>query len=524
MRRNNWKIFRVIISIIFLVATAFIFLDFASTLPSDLVDGITFIQFVPSLLKFLEITAWIAIGFIIVTIFTLLFGRVYCSTVCPLGIMQDVFSYFSRKTSKKRKRYKYSKPRRFFRYGILIFAVLSLLTGSIIAINLLDPFSNFGKIMAGLGRPLYYGSNNILVRILESFDNYSLYPVETKLTNYYALIYPAFLLGLIAWMSLKHGRLYCNTICPVGTFLGMLSKLSIYKIKIKDSTCTRCGKCAAVCKSGCINVKDKSVDFSRCVGCFNCLNTCEYESIGYKSLPARMELKPVEVVDNEKRSNITKTIAFLLGLGLINKRSLADERKVINEKPTTIPEDKEYPVSPPGSISLNHFNDSCTACHLCVAECPTRVLQPSLFEYGLSGILQPRMDYHASFCNYDCKVCSEVCPTGAILSLNQEEKHTTRIGKVNFIKENCVVYTENTACGACAEHCPTKAVRMVDYKNGLTIPETEVEICVGCGACEYACPVRPYRAIYVDGNLEHQVAKKPEVEELDDQVEEDFPF
>ena len=134
------------------------------------------------------------------------------------------------------------------------------------------------------------------------------------------------------------------------------------------------------------------------------------------------------------------------------------------------------------------------------------------------------MDYHKGFCNYECIRCIEVCPSGALLPLTPEAKKLTQIGKVNFIKENCIVETEKTDCGACSEHCPTKAVQMVPYTGNLVIPEINNEICVGCGACEYACPTKPYKAIFVDGNPVHQDAKKPEEEELQVQELEEFPF
>jgi formate hydrogenlyase subunit 6/NADH:ubiquinone oxidoreductase subunit I len=134
------------------------------------------------------------------------------------------------------------------------------------------------------------------------------------------------------------------------------------------------------------------------------------------------------------------------------------------------------------------------------------------------------MDPAAGYCNFDCTVCGEVCPTGAILPLTVEQKQVTQVGEVRFIKENCVVYTDETLCGACSEHCPTKAVEMVPYKGDLNIPEVNPEICVGCGACEHACPVRPHRAIYVDGLAVQQIAKKPEVKESKEGSLEEFPF
>jgi ferredoxin len=190
-----------------------------------------------------------------------------------------------------------------------------------------------------------------------------------------------------------------------------------------------------------------------------------------------------------------------------------------------VPIFREHPVTPPGSLDRARFNSLCTACHLCVSACPTQVLQPTWIHYGLSGFLQPRMDYITGFCNFECILCGQVCPTGAILELPLEEKKQVQMGKAKFVKENCIVYTRSTACGACSEHCPTKAVAMVPYKDKLTIPEVTDKICIGCGACEYACPTDP-KSIYVDGNPLHLVAEKPKEEKLEEKIDykEEFPF
>jgi formate hydrogenlyase subunit 6/NADH:ubiquinone oxidoreductase subunit I len=140
-------------------------------------------------------------------------------------------------------------------------------------------------------------------------------------------------------------------------------------------------------------------------------------------------------------------------------------------------------------------------------------------------MMQPRMDYITSFCNFECIICSEVCPTGAIKPIDLETKKLTQLGKAKFVKENCVVYTDETACGACSEHCPTKAVNMIPYdkKPSITIPEVNDKICIGCGACEFACPTTP-RSIYVEGNVEHVLAEKPKEQEIEKQELEEFPF
>ncbi len=213
---------------------------------------------------------------------------------------------------------------------------------------------------------------------------------------------------------------------------------------------------------------------------------------------------------------------------LVHKLVLKAQEKIIEVyKENTTPVIRNSAVSPPGSISIENFTDNCTACHLCVSSCPTQVLQPSFLEYGILGIMQPRMDYIAGYCNYDCTICTEVCPSGAIQNRSSESKKLIQLGKAKFIKENCVVYTQKTDCGACAEHCPTKAVRMeLDIEVNKKAPHIDEEICVGCGACEYACPTKPYKAIYVEGNPVHQIAKKPKEEKLEEVIDlkEEFPF
>ena len=179
---------------------------------------------------------------------------------------------------------------------------------------------------------------------------------------------------------------------------------------------------------------------------------------------------------------------------------------------------------PSGFISLERFKDKCTGCQICVVRCPSQVLRPAGLEYGLDFMLKPRLAYVNSYCNYECRVCSEVCPTGAIKPLTVEEKTTTQVGIATFFKNLCVVHTENQDCGACSEHCPTQAVHMVPYKGTLTIPEVNPDLCIGCGGCESICPVRPTRAIMVKPNEVHQFVEKPKEEEVKEIVVDDFGF
>ncbi|MFC2112972.1 4Fe-4S binding protein, partial [Bacteroidota bacterium] len=502
-------------------------------------------------------------GFFVVLLLTALFGRVYCSVICPLGIMQDFVSWIRRKTKKKVHRYKYGKAYNYWRYGFLALPFIILLAGrSLIGLNLLDPYSIFGRIFSDLGQPVYMWMNNLLARLLESMNIYVLYPEDVTAARGLSYIIPALMLLLVVWFSFYRGRLYCNTICPVGTLLGLLSRISVFRIRMIESRCTKCAKCVFTCKASCIDMKNLDVDFSRCVGCLNCLKVCPEDAIKYMPAGAVQQNpnEPAGILNNSsaqdsgRREAISRMLVTGLALAGLSRKVFSQDTKsesstdvenktstdagaevpsdtitkfptnVENKIPTEIEPVKNFPVSPPGSLGLRHFKNRCSACHLCISACPTGVLQPSINEYGLEGLLQPHMDYSSNYCNFECVRCAEVCPTGAILSLTEEAKKTLQLGQVQLILENCVVYAENTACGSCSEHCPTQAVTMVPFRDGLTLPEIKPKICVGCGACEYACPVRPHKAIYVDGHEIHQVAEKPEIEELEKTEMEEFPF
>ncbi|MCF8367637.1 MAG: 4Fe-4S binding protein [Bacteroidales bacterium] len=513
------KKIRVWISLSFFLLIFFLFIDFGNTLSSQWVKGILFFQFVPSVLKFIQLAAFTGIGFIIVLISALLFGRVYCSFLCPLGTLQDIFIYFSKKF-KKRKWFKYAKPKNILRYFFLGGTIIFLLFGSIFILNLLDPYSIFGKISSNLIRPIYYSINNVGVAILERFQNYTLFTVHMKSYNWLSFGISFSVLGLLVWMTYKYGRLYCNAVCPVGTLLGILSRVSIYKIRLNQEACNSCGICGANCKSQCIDTKNKSVDFSRCVGCLNCLDVCASGGVKFSFNKPGNEHPEQSLKENTRRSFIQKSLVLPVGILALSQNSfsdgLADGKKPVN---------RQFHSIPPGALSLNHFLNACTACHLCVGVCPTHVIQPSFLEHGLKGMMQVYMDFNASFCNFECNLCSDVCPTGAILPIQLETKKLTQLGISTFIKENCVVYTDEKDCGACSEHCPTKAVNMVFYKKDLKIPEVNKDICIGCGACEYACPTTP-KSIFVDGNAVHKLADKPKEVKIETIVnpEDDFPF
>lgn len=512
------KYLRVGISIVIFTLITFYFLDFAALLPESF-HWLAQIQLVPAILG----------GSLLILLFlailTLLFGRIYCSSICPMGIYQDIVSWFSKRRlfSKKKKRYNYSKAKNILRWSVLAATIITFFAGFPILLGLIDPYSAWGRIISNAFRLVYMGGNNVLESIFTSFGNYTFYKVEIVMLSLFSFVVALitfFTIGFFAW---RYGRTYCNTICPVGTVLGFLSKFSLFKIRIDESLCNSCGSCATKCKASCIDSKNHAVDYSRCVDCFNCLSSCSKNALAFSP-----SFKKKRGTTEEANSKTDKNKRQFLFTGLTT--AIAVPAAYAQNKAAELTGNDKYirknVICPPGAISAEHLLEHCTACHLCISRCPSKVIKPAFMEYGLGGMMQPMMNYDKGFCNYNCTVCSDVCPSHALKSLTMEEKHMTQIGRVTFHEDICVVHTEGTNCGACAEHCPTQAVTMIPYEGheGLTIPFITPDICVGCGGCEYICPVRPYRAIYVEGNMEHKQRKAFKEEKKEDVVIDGFGF
>lgn len=495
---------RIGISVLFLGLITFFFLDFADILPIGF-HRLAHLQFVPALLS-------VSIGILLfLVVLTLLFGRVYCSTICPMGILQDVIARISKWKEKKKKRYRYSPAKNILRWSVVGLTIIIYLFGGTFILGLLDPYSAYGRIAVHIFKPVYMAGNNLLESIFSRFDNYTFYRVDASIVDLTSLLIAVVTFGVIIYLAWKHGRTWCNTICPVGTVLGGLSRFSLFKIRIDNTKCNGCGLCATKCKAACINSKEHEIDYSRCVDCFDCLEACKQKALVYAP-----SLKTNTVNPSKRRF----LIAGLLTAGTAPKL-IAQAQQTIASLEGKKAYKKKNPITPPGSVSQEHFQKQCTSCHLCVSKCPSHVLKPAFMEYGLAGMMQPTVSFEKGFCNFDCTVCGDVCPNGAILPLTAEKKHLTQMGYVVFIKENCIVLTDGTSCGACSEHCPTQAVAMVPYKDGLTIPQVNKEICVGCGGCEFVCPARPFRAIYIEGNPVQKEAlpfkeSEKHMEEIDD--------
>lgn len=486
------KKIRIAVSILLFAWITFYFIDFAGILPQNL-HFIADIQFVPALLA---VHVWILAALVLLT---LILGRVYCSSICPLGILQDIISWFSKKMN-KRKKFHFVSEKKILRWTIFSITVIGFLFGFTFLVALLDPYGAYGRIATHLFRPAYLQGNNWLDRLFSSFDNYTF--KQVKIYSFGALSFIVALITFVAIgiLSWRNGRTYCNTICPVGTILGFLSRFSMFKPTFVSEKCNSCGLCSMKCKASCIDSKNTKIDYSRCVSCFNCIEVCNRNAMKYKFTPVRKN-KSTEheisylsktdkpTIDVSKRRFLQTTLLTGVAASNLFAQNILPKRTL----------QRKMPVAPPGAIDLDSFNQKCISCHLCVSKCPSQIIRPALLEYGLGGMMQPKLSFDNGFCNFDCVICSDMCPTDALIPISKEKKQRTQIGVVHFVIENCIVNYDNRKCGACAELCPTKAVRMVPYKNSLTIPEIEPQICIGCGACEYVCPAIPHKAIYVEG-------------------------
>ena len=493
---------RITAACLFFAAITLLFLDFTGTAHAWL-GWMAKIQFLPALFA-------LNVGVVVLLILlTLLFGRIYCSVICPLGVMQDIVSWLSGQRKKKRYRFSYSPAKNALRYVVMGLFIIAVIAGIGSFVALLAPYSSYGRIVSNLFAPLYGWGNNLLAYFAERAESYTFYETSVWMKSL-----PTFIIASLTFITLcvlawRNGRTYCNTICPVGTVLGFLSRYSLFRIIIDESKCTACGLCSRKCKAACIDSKGHRIDYSRCVACMDCINTCTHGAIQYrifhknKKVATFNQIPDNKPADTARRNFLTVTATVAAATALKAQEKKVDGGlAVITDK--AVPK-RDTPIVPPGALSVRNFTSHCTACQLCVSVCPNSVLRPST---GLETLMQPEMSYERGYCRPECTRCGEVCPAGAIRPITVAEKSSEQIGHAVWIRKNCIPLTDGLECGNCARHCPTGAIQMIhsdaDNPDSIKIPAINVERCIGCGACENLCPARPFSAIYVEGHKQHR--------------------
>lgn len=496
---------RLTLAVVFFAIITLLFLDFTGTIHAWF-GWMAKIQFLPAVLA-------LNVGIIVLLILlTLVFGRVYCSVICPMGVFQDVISWLSGQRKKKKYRFSFSPAKNILRYTVLTLFVIAVIAGIGSFVALLAPYSSYGRIANNLFAPIYQWGNNVFAYFAERAESYAFYETSVWMKSL-----PTFVIAVVTFIAIvvlawRNGRTYCNTICPVGTVLGFLSRFALFRISIDTEKCNACGLCSRKCKAACIDGKRHTVDYSRCVACMDCLDTCKHGAISYRWFKQETQTKNAEQTRSVDKEQINEARrSFLTATAILATATTlkAQEKKVdgglaaIEDK--KIPK-RATPILPPGALSARDFARHCTACQLCVSVCPNEVLRPST---DLMKLMQPEMSYERGYCRPECTKCGDVCPAGAIHPITAADKSATQIGHAVWIKKNCIPLTDGVECGNCARHCPAGAIQMVpsdpQQEDSPKIPVVNTERCIGCGACENLCPARPFSAIYVEGHEMHRV-------------------
>ena len=454
---------------------------------------------------------------LVVVAITVLFGRFFCAWVCPMGTLNHISSFVpGRKKAANIKRNGYDKRQRLKYYlvvVVLIAAVFGLqLTGY------LDPFS---VLIRSFGLAVYPVFNFLIrsaVYPLLALDWPWLTPAvagfysfmrEHVLSFEQPYFYQGVLIGLIftaiLLLNTLRRRFWCRYLCPLGALLGFLSRFSFLKLKVDENKCTHCMACKANCEGACDPQSTESWIRSECLPCYNCVESCPSGAI--KLTLAMPKLRGEAKVDLTKRALVGSGLTALGAMALLR----VDPRKSSHpgSSGNTREVNKFNPalIRPPGAVAEKEFLERCIKCGECMKVCIKNAIHPTLMEAGLEGMWTPYLKMQLGYCEYNCTLCGQVCPTGAIQKLTQEKKNKTKIGLAMFDKNRCIPYSLGKPCIVCEEVCPTspkaikfEEVEVIDYEGKTSVvkrPHIDPDLCVGCGICEYVCPLVDKPGVYV---------------------------
>jgi ferredoxin len=399
-------------------------------------------------------------------------------------------------------------PAQRVKYGILVGALFAAALG-LQWIGLLDPIAltirSFALSLGPLGEWAVRGFFDGLYRLdWSSISDVSEAAYDLLRRSVLSFREPVFrqadLIGLLALavlsLNLYRPRFWCRFVCPLGALLGATARFSALRLS-HAGECDRCGRCAARCPGGADPAEASAGKWrpAECYVCGNCTSTCAKGlRFSFHAPPLIGKSTPVAGLDVGRRTLLTGAVTGVIAAPLIR-----------------LPRIKQLPepllIRPPGALAENDFLTRCIRCGECMKVCLTAGLQPSLWEAGAEGLWTPVLIPRMGYCEYNCTLCGQVCPTGAITKLSLFAKHSLKIGTAFIDPGRCIPLTYGLDCLVCEEHCPTspKAIEMVEVevvaiggaRKRVRRPVIDPKRCVGCGVCEARCPVRDLPAIRV---------------------------
>ncbi|MDD4857261.1 MAG: 4Fe-4S binding protein [Candidatus Krumholzibacteria bacterium] len=435
---------------------------------------------------------------------TIFLGRFFCGWVCPLGTIHTALGALRMRGLKPNHpegRYPKLRP---LKYYILVFIIVAALFGWNAA-GYLDPISlairslaiGYNPAINKIARSVLDAGVALHVPVLSP----AMDALYTKMTGtVLAFEQPVFrqtlFIGLIFTAILALNalapRFWCRYLCPLGALLGLIGrKQCAARVENDKDKCISCGKCVVSCQGDATPFPPGEWAGAECLVCYNCREVCPADAI---SIRATTRKTGDGNVDLGRRRLLASGVAALL---------IAPALGTVVQRKRTSP----LLIRPPGALPEQEFLSRCVKCGECMKVCLTNGLHPTLAEAGFEGLWTPILVPRLGYCEYNCNLCSQVCPTGAIRPVSVAEKQKIHIGLAFVDKNRCLPYAFGRNCIVCEEHCPTpeKAITFVEERaigeNGESImlkkPVVNPDLCIGCGICETKCPVVDRPAIYV---------------------------
>ncbi len=207
-------------------------------------------------------------------------------------------------------------------------------------------------------------------------------------------------------------RFWCRVLCPLGAFLGVISRFALFGMEKDHAKCTDCNLCLVHCQGADSPQGGVKHRQDECHMCLNCETACPEDVIKFRFLPNRKST--VQKPDLGRRTAVATAAAGAVAIPAMRIANWPD--KAYSEKV----------IRPPGAVEEREFLERCIRCAECMKVCPNNALHPAFFEAGVEGLWTPILIPRIGYCEFSCVLCGQVCPTGAIQKIDREAEDGRR--------------------------------------------------------------------------------------------------